>query len=129
MAEKAKKTKCMTCPQWMLVISLLLNLRLDQYLVTWFTQLFARIVQGKYPQEVLAGMAPEELTAIQETVVNLEAIGNLGIRFLIPAIALILALKVRKDKDLKPFAYLSVFISILGLLNTLFLLIGFLMNK
>jgi hypothetical protein len=124
----AKKMCFMPRADWALAIALLLNLRFDQQLILHARTLLESIFTKKYPQEVLANMPQDQFESLQTTFTHLDATITFGLGFLLPALALLLALSVREKASSKVLVAVSMMISVLVMLTSLISAIGYIIN-
>lgn len=123
-----QKKSFMPRADWALAIALLLNLRFDQQIILHARTLLESIFTKKYTQDILSNMPQEQFEALQQTFTNLDAIITFGLGFLLPSVALLLALSVREKASSKVLVAVSMMISILVMLTSLISAISYIVN-
>lgn len=132
MAKKASSLKQMCSylnkADWLLVFALLINIRLDQTIIVFSRYILQSFFTRKYTPDVLQAMGQADYTALQTTFTNLDAIITFGLGFILPAIALLLALSARKNATSKPLVAVSILVSLLVMFSSLVSSIGYILS-
>lgn len=127
-ATKTSKKSYMPRADWLLAIALLINLRLDQVIILQSRTILQNSFTNKYTAEVLSAMPQEQFDALQQTFTNLDALVTFGLGFLLPAVALLMALSVRKTASSKVLVSVSMMISVLVMITSVVSAIGYISN-
>lgn len=123
-----KKQFFMPKADWALAIALVLNLRFDQQIIVHARAFLERTFTNRYTPEVLTNMPQEQFESLQQTFTNFDALITFGLGFLLPSIALLLALSVREKSSSKVLVAVSIIISslvmLVSLISAIFYIIG-----
>lgn len=122
---KSKKKAYMPRADWALAFALLINLRLDQQIILQARTLLEKSFTSKYTTEVLTNMSQEQFESLQQTFTNLDALMTFGLGFLLPSVALLLALSVREKASSKVLVAVSMMISVLIMLMSVVSAVGY----
>ena len=113
---------------WMLALALVINLRLDQTIIVFFRYSLQNFFSKKYTPDVLQTLTQAEMSDLQSVFTNLDAIITFGFGFILPAIALVLALMARKEASVKPLVVVSILLSLLVMFTSVVSSIGYILT-
>ncbi len=123
--KKTKKQFYMPRADWALAFALILSLRFDQQIIVHARTLLEKVFTSKYTQEVLTNMPEEQFVSLQQSYTNLDALITFGLGFLIPSVALLLALSVREKASSKVLVAVTILSSSLVMITSLISAIGY----